>query len=62
MDASVWRFAADQVSSRCRQAVPTDEVFGIFATAPVIDTDELRADSDRDIDQDLRDPLEETGL
>lgn len=47
---------------RRRQAVPTDEVFEIFATAPVIDADELRADLDRDIDQDVRDPFEETGL
>ena len=47
---------------RRRQAVATDEVFGIFATAPVIDPDELRADLDRDFDQDPRDPFEASGL
>jgi antitoxin (DNA-binding transcriptional repressor) of toxin-antitoxin stability system len=47
---------------RRRQAVPKDEVFAIFATAPVIDVDELRSDLDAAVAQDLRDPYEETGL
>jgi antitoxin (DNA-binding transcriptional repressor) of toxin-antitoxin stability system len=47
---------------RRRQAVATDEVFAIFATAPVIDADELRADLDEAFDQDVRDPYEGTGL
>jgi antitoxin (DNA-binding transcriptional repressor) of toxin-antitoxin stability system len=50
------------VPLRRRQAVPTDEVFAIFATAPVIDADELRADLDEAFDQDLRDPYEGTDL
>jgi antitoxin (DNA-binding transcriptional repressor) of toxin-antitoxin stability system len=47
---------------RRRQAVPTDEVFAIFATAPVIDTDEFRADQEEAFDQEVRDPYEGTGL
>jgi antitoxin (DNA-binding transcriptional repressor) of toxin-antitoxin stability system len=47
---------------RRRQAVPTAEVLAIFATAPVIDYAELRADIDRDFNQDIRDPFEGTGL
>lgn len=50
------------VPIRRRRAVPTDEVFDLFATAPVIDAGELRADLDRDFDQDVRDPFEGTGL
>lgn len=50
------------VPIRRRRAVPTDEVFDLFATAPVVDADELRADLDRDFDQDVRDPFEGTGL
>jgi hypothetical protein len=38
------------------------EVFAIFAMAPVIDVDELRADLDEAFDQDVRDPYEGTGL
>jgi antitoxin (DNA-binding transcriptional repressor) of toxin-antitoxin stability system len=45
-----------------RQAVPAEEVFAVFATAPVIDVDELRADLDEAISQDIRDPFEGTGL
>jgi hypothetical protein len=45
-----------------RQSVPTDEVFAIFAAAPVIDGAELRANLDADFDQDVRDPYEGTGL
>jgi antitoxin (DNA-binding transcriptional repressor) of toxin-antitoxin stability system len=47
---------------RRRRAVPKDEVLAIFATAPVIDPDELRADLDQAVDPDLYDPYEGTGL
>ena len=50
------------VPIRRRQAVPKDEVLAIFATAPVIDVDELRSDLDETLAQDLRDPYEGTGL
>jgi hypothetical protein len=50
------------VPIRRRQAVPTDEVFAIFATAPVVDAAELRADLDAAFDQEVRDPYEGTGL
>jgi antitoxin (DNA-binding transcriptional repressor) of toxin-antitoxin stability system len=53
---------ARMIPIRRRQAVPADEVFAIFATAPVIDADELRADLDEAFDQDVRDPYEGTGL
>ena len=53
---------ARMIPIRRRQAVPTDEVFAIFATAPVIDVAGLRADLDADFDQDVRDPYEGTGL
>ena len=52
---------ARMIPIRRRQAVPKDEVLAIFATAPVIDVDELRSDLDAAVDQDLRDPYEETG-
>jgi hypothetical protein len=42
--------------------VPRDEVLAIFATAPAIDVDDLRADLDEAVGQDLRDPYEGTGL
>jgi antitoxin (DNA-binding transcriptional repressor) of toxin-antitoxin stability system len=42
--------------------IPREEVLAIFATAPVIDVDELRADLDETVGQDLRDPYEGTGL
>jgi antitoxin (DNA-binding transcriptional repressor) of toxin-antitoxin stability system len=45
-----------------RRAVPKEEVLAIFATAPVVDMDELRADLDDAVSQDLRDPYERTGL
>lgn len=44
-----------------RQAVPKQEALAIFATAPVIDAAELRADLDAVIAQDLRDPYQATG-
>ena len=47
---------------RRRRAVPKEEVLAIFATAPVIDVDELRADLDEAVGQELRDPYEGTGL
>ena len=43
---------------RRRRAIPKSEVFAIFATAPVVDADELRGDLDEDVSQDLRDPYE----
>ncbi|HEY7263439.1 MAG TPA: hypothetical protein VH589_18370 [Trebonia sp.] len=51
---------ARMVPLRRRQAVPKDEVLAIFATAPVIDVAELRADLDETVAQDLRDPYEGT--
>lgn len=53
---------ARMVPIRQRQAVPKDEVLAIFATAPVVDVAELRADLDETVGQDLRDPYEGTGL
>ena len=47
---------------RRRRAVPKEEVLAIFATAPAIDADELRADLDDFVDQEVRDPFEGTGL
>jgi antitoxin (DNA-binding transcriptional repressor) of toxin-antitoxin stability system len=52
---------ARMIPIRRRQAVPKDEVLAIFATAPVLDIAELRADLDETVSQDLRDPYEETG-
>lgn len=52
---------ARMIPIRRRRAVPADEVFAIFATAPVIDAAELRADLDADFDQDVCDPYEGTG-
>lgn len=53
---------ARMVPIRRRRAVPKEEVLAIFATAPAIDVDELRADLDETVSQDLRDPYEGTGL
>lgn len=44
---------AKMVPIRRRQAVPKEEVLAIFATAPVIDADELRSDLDSAVGQDL---------
>ena len=52
---------ARMVPIRRRQAVPKDEVLAIFATAPVLDIAELRADLDEAVSQDLRDPYDGTG-
>ena len=53
---------AKMIPIRRRRAVPKEEVLAIFATAPVIDAGELRADLDESVSQDLRDPYEGTGL
>lgn len=53
---------ARMVPIRRRRAVPKEEVLAIFATAPVIDVDELRADVDEVVGQELRDPYEGSGL
>lgn len=53
---------AMMVPIRRRRAVPKEEVLAIFATAPAIDVDELRADLDETVSQDLPDPYEGTGL
>jgi hypothetical protein len=50
------------VPIRRRQAVPKEEVLAIFATAPALDVDELRADLDKAVSQDVRDPYDGTGL
>ena len=52
---------ARMIPIRRRQAVPKDEVLAIFATAPVLDIAELRADLDETVHQDLRDPYVGTG-
>jgi antitoxin (DNA-binding transcriptional repressor) of toxin-antitoxin stability system len=44
-----------------RQAVPKQEALAVFATAPVIDADELRADLDAAVGQEIRDPYQGTG-
>ena len=46
---------------RRRRAVPKEEVLAIFATAPAIDADELRADLEEFVSQEARDPYEGTG-
>jgi antitoxin (DNA-binding transcriptional repressor) of toxin-antitoxin stability system len=53
---------AKMIPIQRRRAVPKEEVLAIFATAPVVDVDELRADLDEAVSQDLRDPYEGTGL
>jgi antitoxin (DNA-binding transcriptional repressor) of toxin-antitoxin stability system len=53
---------ARMIPIRQRRAVPKEEVLAIFATAPVVDGNELRADLDEAVSQDLRDPYEGTGL
>lgn len=53
---------ARMIPIRRRRAVPKEEVLAIFATAPVVDVDELRADLDETIGPELRDPYEGTGL
>jgi antitoxin (DNA-binding transcriptional repressor) of toxin-antitoxin stability system len=53
---------ARMVPIRRRRAVPKEEVLAIFATAPALDGEELRADLDKGISQQLRDPYEGTEL
>lgn len=53
---------AKMIPIRRRRAVPKEEVLAIFATAPVADVGEMRADLDEAVSQDLRDPYEGTGL
>jgi antitoxin (DNA-binding transcriptional repressor) of toxin-antitoxin stability system len=53
---------ARMIPIRRRRAVPKDEVLAIFATAPVIDAEELRSDLDQAVSPDGRDPYEGTGL
>jgi antitoxin (DNA-binding transcriptional repressor) of toxin-antitoxin stability system len=53
---------AKMMPIRRRRAIPREEVLAIFAPAPVIDVEELRADLDETVGQDLRDPYEGTGL
>jgi antitoxin (DNA-binding transcriptional repressor) of toxin-antitoxin stability system len=53
---------AKMIPIRRRRAVPKEEVLAIFTTTPVLDVDELRADMDETVGQDLRDPYEGTGL
>lgn len=53
---------ARMIPIRQRRAVPKGEVLAIFATAPAVSADELRADLDEAVSQDLRDPYEGTGL
>jgi len=45
-----------------RRFVPTAEAQAVFATAPAIDWDEVRADLDTMIDDELGDPFGGTGL
>jgi hypothetical protein len=47
---------------RRRRAVPKGEVLAIFAAAPAIDAEELRADLDDNISQRLHDSYLGTGL
>jgi antitoxin (DNA-binding transcriptional repressor) of toxin-antitoxin stability system len=53
---------AKMIPVRRRRAVSKEEVLAIFATAPAIDVNELRADLDETVGQDLDDPYEGTGL
>ncbi|MBN6052593.1 hypothetical protein JYK22_11685, partial [Nonomuraea sp. RK-328] len=45
-----------------RRFVPTAEAQAVFATAPAVDWNEVRADLDTVINDELRDPFEGTGL
>jgi antitoxin (DNA-binding transcriptional repressor) of toxin-antitoxin stability system len=53
---------ARMVPIRRRRAVPKEEVLAIFATAPVLDVNELHADLDEAVSQDAHDPYESNGL
>ena len=45
---------ARMIPIRRRRAVPKEEVLAIFATAPAVDPDELRADLDDSLGQEVR--------
>ncbi len=51
---------ARMIPIRRRQAVPKEEVLAIFAAAPTIDINDLRADLDKTVSQDVGDPYEST--
>jgi antitoxin (DNA-binding transcriptional repressor) of toxin-antitoxin stability system len=53
---------ARMIPIRRRRAVPKEEVLAIFATAPVLDVNDLRADLDEAVGQEVRDPYDGTGL
>jgi antitoxin (DNA-binding transcriptional repressor) of toxin-antitoxin stability system len=53
---------AKMVPIRRRRAVPREEVLSIFATAAALDVDELRADLDDAVSQDVHHPYEGAGL
>jgi antitoxin (DNA-binding transcriptional repressor) of toxin-antitoxin stability system len=53
---------ARMIPIRRRRAVPKQEVLAIFAGAPNVDVDELRADLDKTVGQDVRDPYEGSTL
>jgi antitoxin (DNA-binding transcriptional repressor) of toxin-antitoxin stability system len=53
---------AKMIPIRRRRAVPKEEVLAIFATAPVVNADELRADLDEAVSQDPPDPYKGTSL
>ena len=53
---------AKMIPIRRRRAVPKEEVLAIFATAPIIEADELRSDLEDSVSEDLRDPYEGSGL
>ncbi len=53
---------AKMIPIRRRRAVPKGEVLAVFATAPILDVDDLRAELDDTVRQELHDPYEGTGL
>lgn len=53
---------AEMIPIRRRRAVPKEEVLAIMATAPMVDADELRAELEDAVGEDLRDPYEGTAL
>jgi len=53
---------AEMIPIRKRRAVPAEEVLAVFATAPILDWDEVRADLDDTVDTELRDPFDGTDL
>jgi antitoxin (DNA-binding transcriptional repressor) of toxin-antitoxin stability system len=53
---------ARMIPIRRRRAVPKEEVLAIFAGAPSVNVEELRADLDKTVGQDVRDPYEGSTL